>query len=161
MADKTTGRLDVSGWNRSLKALSGPLRTKLARSMAVAGGEVLRDEAKARAPVLDGVLKAAIYLAFRDGKSNEREVRYSVTWNSKRAPHGHLLEFGYWQIYRILKLPGGRFVTDLSTRLPSPKHVAAKPFLRPAFEAAADRAMKSMLARGRVRLPELLAEAKS
>ena len=40
------------------------------------------------------------------------------------------------------------------------KDVPAYPFLRPAYEASAARAVKAMIERGRERLPELLNEAK-
>ena len=32
---------------------------------------------------------------------------YSVSWTAKKAPHGHLLEFGHWQPYVVAKIPGG------------------------------------------------------
>lgn len=166
MAKSTT--FDTSDMVAALRALKGDAKTSLARSMAVAGGTVLRDEAKARAPVgsagaqhnVPGALRAAIYLAFRDGQSNDSEVKYAVTWNAKKAPHGHLLEFGHWQIYRVLKLPDGRIVSDLSTKLPKPKWVASHPFLRPALDTAGGRAVQAMIERGRQRLPEILAEIK-
>jgi HK97 gp10 family phage protein len=149
--------LDTSGWKEGLAQLNGPLRESLARSMAVAGGQVLRDEAKLLAPVESGKLRDSIYLAFKDGKSNESQIVYSVTWNSRKAPHGHLLEFGHWQPYVVKKLPNGDWYTT-NEKLPSPKFTAAKPFLRPAFDSAKGRATQAMIERGRQRLPELLAE---
>lgn len=150
--------LDTSGWKVGLEKLSGPLRESLARSMAVAGGQVLRDEAKALAPRDSGKLAQSIYLAYKEGKSNEQQVVYSVTWNSKpgHAPHGHLLEFGHWQPYKVIKLPTGDWFTT-KEKLASPKFTAAKPFLRPAFDSAKGRAGAAMIQRGRERLPELLA----
>lgn len=124
--------LDLSGWERGLDKLAGPLREQLASSMAVAGGKVLRDEAKLLAPRDSGLLASSIYLARKDGKSNESRVVYSVTWNGRKAPHGHLVEFG------TVKM-------------------AAKPFLRPAYDIAKTFAMQQMIRRGRERLPELLA----
>lgn len=154
----TTAKMDTSGWDAALANLAGPLRVSLARSMAVAGGEVLRDEAKIHAPVKDGTLQNAIYLAYKDNKSSEERVVYSVTWNGKKAPHGHLLEFGHWQPYKVVKLPNGQWFTTKEL-LPSPKWTAAHPFLRPAM-GAIPRAQAAMIQRGRVRLPELLAGAK-
>ena len=151
-------KLDTSGWKEGLAQLNGPLRESLARSMAVAGGQVLRDEAKLLAPVESGKLRDAIYLAFKDGKSNESQIVYSVTWNSRKAPHGHLLEFGHWQPYVVKKLPNGDWYTT-KEKLPSPKFTAAKPFLRPAFDSAKGRATQAMIERGRQRLPELLGES--
>lgn len=63
MARGLQASFDTSGWSAGLDRLLGPARISLARSMAVAGGEVLRDEAKARVNTHNGVLGAAIYLA--------------------------------------------------------------------------------------------------
>lgn len=147
--------IDVSGWLKGLAELNGPLRESLARSMAVAGGQVLRDEAKLLAPKESGLLASAIYLAHKDA-SNEAQQIYSVTWNSKIAPHGHLLEFGHWQPYKVVKLPNGEWFTT-NEKLAAPKFTAARPFLRPAFDSAKGRAKQAMINRGKQRLPELLA----
>ncbi|MBN7138998.1 hypothetical protein A7A76_07805 [Lysobacter enzymogenes] len=135
----------------------------LARSMAVAGGKVIRDEAKLRAPVgnvdgshnVPGALRAAIYLAHRDGQSGESRQVYQVSWNAKRAPHGHLVEFGHWQTHAAYLDAAGEW--RRGAPLPVPKWVAAKPFLRPAYDAAMPRAREAMLARGSERLAEILA----
>ncbi|MCG8275404.1 HK97-gp10 family putative phage morphogenesis protein [Stenotrophomonas sp. NLF4-10] len=140
--------------------LLGKVRHQLARSMAVAGGKVLRDEAKSRAPVGEdsknpGTLRDAIYLAYRDGESTEAVEVYSVSWNAKKAPHGHLVEFGHWQTHARYKGKDGEWYTGAP--LAAPKWVPAYPFLRPALDAALPRAKAAMLERGRERLPELLA----
>ena len=140
--------VDLSSVLAGLGRLSG-VSESLARSMAVAAGQAVRDEAKARAPVDTGKLKGALYLAYSDRRSRESTVVYSVTWNSKKAPHGHLLEFGHWQTHAMYK---GR---DGAT-LAHPKWVPARPFLRPAYEVVAPRMAQIMVDRGRERLPELL-----
>jgi hypothetical protein len=150
--------LDTSGWAEGLAKLDGPLRASLARSMAVAGGKVLRDEAKQQAPVESGRLQSSIYLVFKDGESSDRQVIYSVSWNHRVAPHGHLVEFGHWQPYVVKRLPSGEWITT-SIKRATPKWIAAKPFLRPAFDIAHKTAQAAMVARGRQRLPELLAGA--
>lgn len=157
MASGIQATFDTSGWSVGLERLLGPARVSLARSMAVAGGEVLRDEAKARVNTHNGVLADALYLAFRENRSTDKEVQYAVTWNKRKAPHGHLIEFGHWQIYAVVRKPDGTYVTDKRRKLASPKWVPAYPFLRPAFEAASARAQAAMIKRGRERLPELLA----
>lgn len=153
-------KLDTSEWDAALANLAGPLRVSLARSVGVAMGEVLRDEAKLLAPVESGQLASAIYLAFKEAKSNDQHVTYSVTWNSKKAPHGHLLEFGHWQPYKVVKLPNGEWITTKEL-LPSPKFIPAHPFLRPAYDIAKGRAVQAGIKRGRQRLPELLKEGSS
>ncbi len=139
------------------------VRAKLARSMAVAGGKVLRDEARVRAPVgtddggskNPGGLQRSIYVAYRDKASTAAKQVYGVSWNAKKAPHGHLIEFGHWQTHARYKGKDGNWYTG--AQLAAPKWVAAEPFLRPALDGGMARAKEAMLARGRERLPELLA----
>lgn len=163
-------KLDASEWTAALEKLGGPLRVSLARSMAVAGGKVLRDEAKQQAPVESGKLREAIYLAFKDGMSTDAQVVYSVTWSPKKAPHGHLIEFGHWRYNKIINGYPQKSLINGKKRgngpqdhggpgaLQTPIWTPAKPFLRPAYDVAKDHARKAMIDRGRERLPELLAE---
>lgn len=166
MADTFRATADFGAVQEALSRLSGPLRESLARSMAVAGGKVLRDEAKLRAPVgteeggsiHPGALRDAIYLAHKDANSTASQQVYSVTWNSKKAPHGHLLEFGHWQPYVVRKVPGrGYYTTKVKKDVPT--WTPAYPFLRPALDSAGARAKVAMIERGKQRLPELLANA--
>lgn len=156
MTDAIQAKVDLKSVFAGLDNLAGPLATHLARSMGVAGGSVFRDEAKLLAPVDSGLLKSAIYLAYKDGKSTDSSVTYSVTWNAKKAPHGHLLEFGHWRYYTTYKGSDGEWHTDKSKPLPAPKWVPAHPFLRPALDSAGQRAVQAMIDRGKQRLPELL-----
>ena len=153
-----SAKLDTRGWSEGLAKLDGPLRQSLARSMAVAGGKVLRDEAKVQAPMESGRLKGSIYLAFKDGESTDKQVVYAVSWNARVAPHGHLIEFGHWQPYVVVQTASGEWITTNRKRA-TPKWIAAKPFLRPAFDVAHKTAQAAMVERGRQRLPELLAGA--
>lgn len=147
--------MDFSNWLGGLAALGGPIKISLARSMGVAGGMVIRDQAKEFAPVRDGTLRAAIYLAYREAYSDDRTVTYSISWNAKKAPHGHLIEFGHWQTNFLYKDEDGDW--KAGHPLAHPKWIAAHPFLRPALEGSAV-AYHAMIERGRERLPELLAE---
>lgn len=158
--------IDLSGWEAGLAKLQGPLRVSLARSMGVAGGKVLRDEAKRWAPngeksgsKTPGLLEQSIYLAFKDGKSTSTKLTYGVSWNGKTAPHGHLVEFGHWMTHQVIQKADGTWITLKDQPLPSPKWVEAKPFLRPAYHVAKGQAKDAMIERGRQRLPELLAGA--
>jgi len=158
---------------KRLDGLAGAAKQHLPRSMLVAAGTVIRDEAKVRAPVFDGstalrggsnvtkppqpgLLQEAIYLAYSDKRSLPEAGRhtYSVSWNAKKAPHGHLLEFGHW---RLNAIQGGY---PKKAKLPEPKWVPAHPFLRPAYDAAISIAMQAAMDRGRERTSELLANPK-
>jgi Bacteriophage protein of unknown function (DUF646). len=172
MADTIQAKTDFSSALAGLDRLAGAARVSLARSMAVAGGKVLRDEAKLLAPVESGKLRDAIYLAYKQNKSSSRQQVYSVSWNASHlggAPHGHLIEFGHWRYNKIIHgypqkslKPGLKKGHGPQDHVPpgaleTPVWVPAHPFLRPAFDSASDRARAAMIERGRQRLPELLA----
>jgi hypothetical protein len=158
--------VDLADVLKGLDALGGPIAYSLARSMGVAGGKVIRDEAIARCPVgidqwyghskTPGLLRSSIYLAFRENASTTEKVTYGVTWNSRKAPHGHLAEFGHWQRFVVSRDPQGDWYTT-NIPLEAPKFVAAHPFLRPAFDAKQSAAVQAMLDRAKTRLPELIA----
>lgn len=166
---KTTAKFDVSAALSGLTTLD-KVKYPLARSMAVAGGTILRDEAKARAPIgthseNPGALADSIYLAFKDTRSTDTTIRYSVSWNAAKAPHGHLVEFGYWQPYvvfagpsgwRTLATGDGRRGGSGVLRKDGPKWIPPKAFLRPAYDASLPRMQQAMVQRGRVRLGELM-----
>ena len=120
----------------------------IARAMGVGMGEAVRDEAKRRAPVLKPenvgtdnqqpfVLRNAIYMAFdkRARVLNKTQYKYGVSWNSKKAPHGHLAEFGHEMPYRYARTAGGLFYTPIPTVPTGGYFVSAQPFLGPAFDA--------------------------
>jgi len=148
-------RVNLSGALAGLDNLA-EMTTSVARSMGVGAGQAVRDEAKARAPVDDGTLRDAIYLAYRDGESTESKVVYQVSWNAKKAPHGHLLEFGHWRTNVLVRGEDGKWraTTEL---LPEPVWTAAHSFLRPAYEATLSRLAEIAAARGSQRLAELMA----
>lgn len=170
MADKA---FDGSEWDALFAQMEGPMKESLARRMGVAGGKLIRDEAKLRAPVgvaeekaarqfggslKPGSLRDAIYLAYSNKRSFANAYTYTVSWNGskfKGAPHGHLLEFGHWQPYLVVysKEKGWRTTKKL---LPQPKWVRAYPFLGPAWAATKGRAFDVMVEKGRAELPGLL-----
>lgn len=158
----TKATVDFSSALAGLENLA-EAKISLARSMAVAGGKVIRDEAKMRAPVstpdgsndVPGALRASIYLAHRDNESGEDRQVYQVSWNAKKAPHGHLIEFGHWQTHAAYQDAAGEW--HRGALLPVPKWVGPRPFLRPAYDGAMPRARDAILARGSERLSEILA----
>lgn len=170
----------VSLDNKSVEALFAKLsdpaaRESLASRIAIRGAKIVRDEAKQRVPVgiaearalaqlgvrtggskNPGRLKASIYARKSDARSTTQQIVYSVTWNSKLAPHGHLVEYGYVQRYRVYfnrKLK--RWVTD--KRKPGRLvRVGARPFLGPAYAARKQVIIKAMLARAEGAFQEIV-----
>ncbi|MFN3375238.1 MAG: HK97-gp10 family putative phage morphogenesis protein [Burkholderiaceae bacterium] len=105
------------------------------RKAAQAGAQVLYEEARQRAPVSKethytkgkkqvfqpGNLRAAIYQAFADDESGKARSVYRVSWNKRKAFYGQFVEFG------TVKM-------------------AARPFIRPAYDARRDEAVTAVKA---------------
>ncbi|NLX17625.1 MAG: hypothetical protein GXY45_11765 [Ramlibacter sp.] len=91
------------------------------RPASYAGALVYYSEVKMHVPRDSGLLADSIYMVHSEDNSTPgmRET-YHVSWNKKKAPHGHLLEFGT-------------------------SRMAARPFLRPAYEAAKGRAQAEIM----------------
>ena len=177
MVKRTT--VDVSGITNGLKLL-GEAKESLARTMGAAMGTVVRDEAKVRAPVLKagnegtdnqtpGLLRDAIYLAYDKRRNilNPDVYRYTVSWNSAKAPHGHLAEFGHWMRYEYRITDAGLYTTPLLQRpgrgkaqgIPLPGNgiwVSAQPFLGPAFDSKLSSLMGVATLAAAQRFPEVV-----
>lgn len=121
---------DTSGIDAALDKFAAKVQGDVIISGAAAAAREFYDEARERVPVQTGKLRDAIYRTLsRDNTTPGRAV-YHVSWNKRKAPHGHLVEFG-------------------TSRAP------AHPFLRPAYEAAKYDAAAAAI----VRMKERLADA--
>src|SRR5437868_12383349 len=98
-------KFNPAGLNGALDALAKGAADQV-RPAAQAGAQVLYEEVQLRAPVAKkaivrkgktiqpGALKASIYQVFSKDNSGSGHATYHVSWNAKKAPHGHLVEFG-------------------------------------------------------------------
>lgn len=110
-------RFDATAADAGLDQIGEEMKARL-RPAAQAGAQVLYDETRLRVPVRSGLLRSAIYQVFSQDNSDPTRATYHVSWNARKAPHGHLVEFG-------------------TSRAP------AHPFLRPAFETMQGRALQA------------------
>lgn len=78
--------------------------------------------------VLTGNLRDSIYRVYSPERSSIDKKTYRISWNARKAPHGHLIEFG-------------------TSRAP------AYPFIRPAFGRVGD-----AIVAGQARMAEKLEE---
>jgi HK97 gp10 family phage protein len=104
---------------------------KATRPAAQAGAQVFYDEVKQRVPMSakphksgkktynPGTLRRAVYQAFAERESGDGKAMYRVSWNKTHAFYGRFVEFGT-------------------------SKMAAKPFLRPAYDAARARALQAV-----------------
>lgn len=171
MAKRAKTTVDTTSIFEGIEKLK-EIRESLTRRMGVAGGEVFRDAAKANVPKKSGKLSEAIYLAYRDKESTEAQTVYMVSWNAKKAPHGHLIEFGHWRYNKIINGKAQKSLIGRKRRgrgpqdhggpgaLEVPKWVAAKPFLGPSFDGNLSKARTVMLQVGREQFSVLMKEKK-
>ena len=128
-----------------------------ARPAAQAGAQVLYDEVRrnvSRIKRKTGNLAASIYQVYSTDDSRPGGPQtYHVSWNAKKAPHGHLVEFGHLQRYEVIYDPETRRLwTDKTKPLATPRQVAARPFIRPALAAKGEAALQAMEDRFRAEL---------
>lgn len=128
--------VDLAGLDRIVDDATIAVKAA-ARPAAQAAAQVLYDEVRGNVAKLKkrtGNLAASIYQAYSKDQSVEGGTQtYHVSWNARKAPHGHLVEFGHLQRYEISYDPQTRrFTTHKDRPLAQPRLVAARPFLRPA-----------------------------
>jgi len=163
--------VDTAGLDRYLDDL-GAAAEDARRPAAQAGAQVLYEEVERNVAGIGrktGRLAASIYQKFSPEKSAKGSAVYNISWNAAKAPHGHLVEYGYLQRYRYRpdgmgpmvrpgmdgrKKPGRRasqaekdayYVT-----LPTPRQVPGKAFVRraaSAFDRAYDAAEAELIRR--------------
>ena len=151
-------RVDTSQVLASIDALEEDCRAA-ARPAAQAGAQVLYNAVKANVAGIrrvSGNLASSIYQAYSKDNSNQAIAQYHVSWNAKKAPHGHLVEWGHLMRYEVTFDPAtGRFTTHKDRPLTTPRQVAARPFVRPAAakfpeanEAMRKRYLEELVKRG-------------
>lgn len=124
-----------------------------ARPAAQAGAQVLYDAVMRNVASIGNVtgnLSRSIYQVYSKDQSGEGIATYHVSWNHVKAPHGWLVENGHLQRYKVYLGKDGKWYTNKSAPLPVPKHVGARPFVRPAqamFPQALDAAEAELLKR--------------
>ena len=128
--------IDLSAFERDMEALAERAE-KAARPAAQAGAQVIYERVKANVAALGrktGNLDSAIYQAFSANNSGEGKATYHVSWNATKAPHGHLVEWGYIKRWQSIMI-NGKWVTLKNRPLATPVQVPGKAFMRRAKDA--------------------------
>ena len=141
------------------------------RPAAQAGAQVFYDRVKANVAKLGrktGNLAASIYQVYSQDNSNQQRAQYHISWNHKKAPHGHLVEYGHVQRYVVYIDKRGQWKTLVRPNMkgkPRPKRsapqsikdayyvplkggpriVAPKAFMRPATSPEVVRAARNAM----------------
>lgn len=155
--------MDLGGFDAFLGELEDGVEAAI-RPMAQAGAQIIYERVKLNVRALGretGNLDRSIYQYYSDEKSEDgKRAEYHVSWNHKKALHGHLVEFGYLQRYRYYQDNQGRVRPMVRpgmdgrpppkrsasqaekdayyVTLPTPKQVPGKAFVRNAASALPD-----------------------
>ena len=125
MGKALTIKFDPSLLNQQLDAIGGAALSAV-RPAAQAGAQVLYDEVKlnvGRIKKKTGNLDASIYQAFSADNSRVSGARfgsrdayeaatYHISWNARKAPHGHLVEYGHLMTRKAYIGSDGKWYTS-------------------------------------------------
>ena len=150
--------------------LEDRLVEQIVRPIARVGALVFYEEARRLVPVYQGApitrksgikttpgqLRDAIYHVYADGLSSKEHAVYQVSWNAKKAPHGHLVENGHWRVNKLVKTATGWIATN--ERLATPVRVPAVAFMRRSGDRA-QAAVDAMRQRAAEKVAEVLSGA--
>ena len=128
--------IDMSAFESDMEQLADRAE-KAARPAAQAGAQVLYERVKANVAALGrktGNLDSSIYQAYSANNSGEGKATYHISWNASKAPHGHLVEWGYIKRWQSIMI-NGKWVTLKNRPLATPVQVPGKAFVRRAKDA--------------------------
>ncbi|QIM65264.1 HK97-gp10 family putative phage morphogenesis protein [Frederiksenia canicola] len=132
---------------KNLQALDKTVRNKISAKAMRAGGRIVRDTARAKAPVLQenvphrrkGTLKKSIVERTKVGKNGKTTTLISVRALSSKRIAAFKTKKGKSGAYNPHDPYYWRFVEFGTSKMP------AKPFLRPAFEQSKGQAAKAII----------------
>ncbi len=167
--------VDLAGFEAGIDAMADVLE-EAARPAAQSAAQVLYDAVRLNVFALGsktGLLLDSIYQVYSKANSSPGQATYYVSWNVKKAPHGHLVEFGHLQRYKVYTGKDGKWYTAVRPEkkgtpkpgryatqaqkdayyvpLAVPRQVAAQSFIRkamsafPAAEAAAEQKLLELI----------------
>lgn len=171
MPDSVSIKFDQRSVDAWLDGLQAKARAAI-RPAAQAGAQVLYNEVSlnvSRIGKVTGNLASSIYQVYSKDNSTADRATYHISWNARKAPHGHLVEYGHIQRYAAFVGRDGKWHTAVrpskrGTPKPSrkastavkdayyvplsggPVQVAANPFVRPSY-AKAQEALQAAKAR--------------
>lgn len=123
--------LDLAEFDDMLAGIEEDVEAAV-RPAAQAGAQVLYDAVLRNVATLGtktGLLEHSIYQAYSEDKSAPGKAVYHVSWNAKKAPHGHLVENGYIKKYQVVLTSKGKWITLKNKPLANPVHIPGKHFV--------------------------------
>lgn len=154
-----TVKANLTGLKQMLGTIAQDIDEAI-RPASQAAAQVFYDEVKRNIRSIGkktGNLERSIYQVYSKDNSNPKKATYHISWNTRVAPHGQLIEYGHVQRYMAYINAQGEWKTAIrpskqGTPKPSrrasqavkdayyvprpggPQFVAAKPFIRPALD---------------------------
>ena len=110
MSKSVSITVDIGG-ALALLNVTGEVMEEEARPAAQAGAQVLYEAVQRNVAALGrktGKLYGSIYQKHSPERSRAGHQVYNISWNAKKAPHGHLVEWGFIQRYRMYQTNDGR-----------------------------------------------------
>lgn len=138
MANFISAKFETGDLLAGLAKFEASVVDKVLFTGAATMARVIYDEVKLNVSLpklgkITGNLDSAIYWVHASEESSHTRKVYKISWNKKKAPHGHLIEWGHWMPYKVVQLENGDWITLKKQPLATPKWVNARPFIRPAF----------------------------
>lgn len=121
--------MDVGGLLRYVDQLNEGCEAAV-RPAAQAGADIVYAQVKTNVNALGkvtGNLAKSIYQVYSRDNSGRLRAEYHVSWNYKKAPHGHLVEYGHLQRYVVYLDKRGQWKTAVRPQMrgkPRPKRNA-------------------------------------
>jgi HK97 gp10 family phage protein len=153
----------------ALEQLPLKVERKLMRAAIRAAAVVLREEARARAPVATGKLRRTVRVSSANVKQGKATVNVRAGDRDKKVFYAHMIEFGTGDQYAgtgrrskrkayVIKPVGNKALNINGAPKASALHpgTRARPFLGPAFDAKAKDAIDAFAQTIETRLDEVV-----
>jgi HK97 gp10 family phage protein len=150
---KITGLAEL---HKALQELPAKIERNVLRGGLRAGANVIREEARNRAPVKSGALRDSIRVSVR---AKRGEVTATIKAGGKKAWYAHLVEYGTARHFIKPKNRQSLFFAGLMKEVVDHPGAQRKPFMRPALDTKTQAAVEAAAAYMRARLPRELKKA--
>lgn len=128
---------------KTLREFPVKLEAQVMQSALRGGAKLIADRARALVPVASGELRKSIRVRARKNKRTGYVNAYVAAGGRRKGDpfYAHMVEFGTGQHEIRPKGEGSLFIAGVFRRVVEHPGARAKPFMRPAFDAEAQRAV--------------------
>lgn len=140
----------------TLQQLPAKIEANVLRGALRAGQKEILEAAKANVPIKSGALRDSLKI-----KTSNRQGKVTATLvaGKKKVFYAHLVEFGTAQHFIKPKKAKSLFFAGLARQVVDHPGASAQPFMRPAFDAAQEKALSAFRQYLEQRIPKEIAKA--